>query len=755
MESRFIFQDAMDIDPADFNTVQDYTQQSFDHIVADAITSDRKYAEFTVTQVGATSINVAPGRFYSGGKVYNRDTAFTADFATNLPVATKRIVTIAVYASEVDTDAVPREFLLNEDTGASEPRVVAVEHARVANINAVLGVESADPTPQLLDAAVMAIAQILLTPAGIASITMVTDNLLDSAQSLAERVGDLEKFEATAAPQIVSLGSDLAALKVGASGNVTQEVYGRMLARVAVLESNAGIPATAQDSDADFFLDASKSDLTFSGSNCSVEEGIRFADNAVANSELQLLNPLDTGASLRNGLLLPAYDRTLRLNSGPKASDTQISAYTYTTHEMVQKTMTRTRVRYGPEFTVCSNSAWWQSGQYNYNQQTFAKDGETFNVDAYVVGGYNNMGAGHDLVRLQEYWYDTVEEIYWADVQVQQAVPGAQVAQTFLNANDMWLDAVGLTFTKLAQTGGITLALCEVDRGMPDLQNVISFTSVDRSSLVLNAETVIPIQPVFLSGGKRYAIVVITPADHWIATTQGANFPGGTFFYVLDGAYQQGDGTRDVCFSLYAAKFRASRAIIQMQPLSLAGGIAAIDILAPSIVPDSANLTYEIQVNGQWIAVAAAQDGAVLGAGGSIPPLLPLRAIFTGTQDVMPCVTLTGSRARVSCPKTALTHISKVRTLPGSSTSIRVIERLEAFNAAHHTAAAKLLTGASYGTVVTPSSTVDVTNDDGTIERTSLFNLGAAVSTYRIRTDATTDSALNTFHFGWRKDYAL
>lgn len=749
MESRVIFQDGMDNDPADYNNLQEFADSALTHVVEDGITADRKYAGFAAVKTGNAEVTVAPGRLYSGGLVYNRADAFVKDFTTSLPIASKRLVTFVIWGSEVDTDSRPREFLINEETGQSEPRVVAMEHARLANINTAAGSESPDPVAPVIDAGVLAVAYVLLTPTGVESVTMVAENALDSVASVSVRTKSLEVFRDQSAPQIVSLASDLASLKQASSSNVNTAVYSRMLTRLAVLEEQSGIPSNAADSDADFFLDTEESDLTHVNFLAKVAEGIRFADNAANDTALQIFDSLNPKAKITSGVMFPAYAGELRLAVGPRQGEVQVSAYSYQTHEMVQKMMSRTRIRYGEEFTVCSNSAWWQSGQYDYNSRTFSKDGEVFNV--YNETDY--IGA-HDLMRLQRFWTDTYEEPYWEQVTVDHAVPGAQVAETFLNANDMWLDAVGLTFTRLAASGGVTLALCETERGAPDLNKVISFTTIDRSSLVLNAETKVAIQPVFLQGGRRYAIVIVAAADHWLATTQGTNFPQGTFFYVLDGAYQQGDGTRDLVFNLYAAKFTSSRAVIEMQPLSLSGGITSIDILADCVVPRSCELTYEIQVGSVWTPLGKT-DVSVLGAGGNIPPLVPLRAVFTGTPDVMPAVRLTGSRVRVSRPRTALTHISTVRTLPASSTSIRVIARLEFFQSAHHTAVCKLRSGAGYNTVTSASSFVDVVAEDGSIERTWLFNLGAGITSYKMQFEATTDSALTIFHFGWRKDYAL
>jgi hypothetical protein len=750
MQSRVIFRDGMDNDPADYNKLQDFVQGSMDDLVGDAVTSDRKFAGFLAASTSSTEVTVQPGRLYTGGKVFARDAVFVKDFTTSLPIATKKHVLLVVFGQETETDARPREFLINEETGASQPRVVAMELARICNINVASGQESPDPIDPVLDAGVLAVARIVLTPTGVAGIEMLVANRLDSVASLASRAAALEDFRAKTGPQIVALGSDLASLKASSANNVNSAAFGRLLTRMATLEEQAGIPVAASDSDADFFLDKEESDLTHPSFRASVEEGIRFADEDAKESQLAVFDALNPRAKVTGDVLFPAYARELRMAVGPRQAETQIAAYSYQTNEMVQRMMSRTRTRYGEEFTVCTNAGWWGAVTDRYIPETFERSGELFQT---VKVDWD--GPAHGWVRVRRLWVDVYQEPYWDYVTVDHAVPGAQIAETFLNANDMWLDAVGLTFTRLAQTGGITLAICETDRGAPDLAKVISVTTVPRDKLAVNAETVIPVQPVFLEGGKRYALVIVSAADHWVATTQGINFPQGTLFYVLDGAYQQGDGARDLCFSLYAAKFTASRAVIDMAPLSLAGGMTAIDILAEAIVPKSTDLTYEVQVGGNWTPLTRTEQ-SVLGAGGNIPPLVPLRMVLTGTPDVMPAVKLTGSRVRVSRPRLTLVHISMPRLLPGAGSSqIRVIGRMEYYDPAHHSVAARLRTGAGYATLVNPSAYTDMIAEDGSLERTWIFNLGAAVQSYKIQFDAGTDSALRTFHFGWRKDYAL
>lgn len=282
---------------------------------------------------------------------------------------------------------------------------------------------------------------------------------------------------------------------------------------------------------------------------------------------------------------------------------------------------------------------------------------------------------------------------------------------------------------------------------------------------VAPTETKIPITPCFLSAGKRYAVCVITSADHWLATVPGEQFTSGTFFYVLDGAYAQGDGTKDLQLNLYRAVPNQTRTSINLNPLNLDGGILGIKVNADTIIPAQCSLTYEIQVNGTWYALSDVDD-YTLGQGGAVLPLLPFRVTMVGSADMMPCVTLQNSQIDLSRPGTSLTSITKPVQLPASSSQVRIIQRYENWNAAYHTAGVKLLTGGSvasgstsYTTAVSPTSFTDVAGT-GTIsgpfiERTYVYNLANAVTSFAVRTDMTTTSNRVQFHVAFQKDYQL
>jgi hypothetical protein len=78
-----------------------------------------------------------------------------------------------------------------------------------------------------------------------------------------------------------------------------------------------------------------------------------------------------------------------------------------------------------------------------------------------------------------------------------------------------------------------------------------------------------------------------------------------------------------------------------------------------------------------------------------------------------------------------------------------VRQRYESWNNAHHAATCKLDID---NVIELPDVTETVTNADGSIERRYVFNIAAPTDHYRIITDGTTTTALDTFHVAERVD---
>jgi hypothetical protein len=88
--------------------------------------------------------------------------------------------------------------------------------------------------------------------------------------------------------------------------------------------------------------------------------------------------------------------------------------------------------------------------------------------------------------------------------------------------------------------------------------------------------------------------------------------------------------------------------------------------------------------------------------------------------------------------------VGTTRTLGSPSTSIKIITDLQAFDETKHDCTVSLLTGAALDATETADVVEDVPLANGSIRRTSVFNL-AAVSTYAVRIVGSTTSAAEQF----------
>jgi hypothetical protein len=297
---------------------------------------------------------------------------------------------------------------------------------------------------------------------------------------------------------------------------------------------------------------------------------------------------------------------------------------------------------------------------------------------------------------------------------------------------------------------------------MPRLDRVISRTVLQVEDIEVGAigrdaglpalvETKVPLKPTYLKAGRRYGIVLVTTGDHYVAMTNTDNGTvQGTFFVSTDGAFFAGNLVDDLKMRLYFAKFARPRVTLEMTALGLAGGILGVDLLHGGITPPACRTDVELQVNGAWVPLDGAPYGPDLSG---LPALLPMRYVLTGTTDLMPAHVATNSVTVVSRPKTSFTWISDARVLGSPTTSIKVITDLGAYVEADHDCTVSLLTGVALDGVEAADVVEDVTLPNGTIRRTSTFNV-TAVETYAVKIVGSTVSAARTFHVAELIEYA-
>lgn len=763
MEKQLIARLGQEFTYEDWNNTSGYIRNSIDHVVKDAVLAGRGWSDFQVLETGTAEVTVKPGRVYNAGAVFVSEADVVFDLLSVLPAVNQKWVGIVGFGSTVDIDIQPRDFLIDVTTGSTEPSAVALQRLRKANIATVAGVEAPQPAKPAIAAENIIIAWALLDATGVVSISINNDARVPNTYLEKLRTDDLFAWRASVGSQIESLRSDLAAIKALLAERGDSRFIQQVAIDVARLKEAMEIEEGYTDYDADRFLDAGESATTDVNFLAKVEEGIRFSPDAAQLEALEVFNPVNPDVKISSGFLLPNYTDVKRFEVGPYFEGLPIAQYPFQAHQMVQRTMSRTRIRYGEETTICTNSAWWRSGRYDPVTRIFSANGETFEVEELIFNDGRRQGY-----RMRRFWIDTYEEPYWDRITVDHTINGSQIGQTYLNGADGWLTAIGLFFTAKGATGNVDVSLCLTKYGQPDLDNVLNKVTLDVADIRVAAdgtiETKVPFPATFLEAGKRYAIVLTTGGNHFVAMALGTQYAQGSFFYNVDGAYQMGTATKDLCFSLYFAKFNRTRTIVELESLSLSGGIALIDILAPMLVPGSCDLTFEVQVAGEWSPLAEVVSGNTVLYG--LPPLLPFRAVFTGTTDVQAGINLVQSVLRYSRPRTTFKHISTNYTLATGTQSFKVVAIIENYKEANHDCTCTIRANGAGGEI-NPATTVDEELDPPADPRSSAHKrirrtftwtsaqLTTPMTSVRITMNGSTTSALDTWHVAERVHLAF
>ncbi len=746
MERQVNFRDRQELQAADLNNVQEFVDESLQDFIMDAITTERMIVGLGITTPSVTEITVAPGRLWDGptGKVYDKAESETVSIFSHLPVTDQKWLAVSAIGQEQDTDTQPRDYLVDLDTGQTEPKSVAMESARVAVIQLTTGIESADPQKPEPPTGYTLIGYVRLNTSGVQEILMAENKELMSLFDAWQKALANETWIERTGPKIASIESDLAKLAKMIKGALHMDALVELARDVATLKDKAELPDTYSSYGADVFLDPGESDTENVEYLARVEEGVRFAWDNQTEQQPALFNPLATEVESFDGLILPAHSEVTRLATTGFAGGLKISQYQYTTHELLEGARTKRRIRYGPTREVCTNGVNWNNATYDAQTNVFeAAEGGNWEV----LERYGEHG-GHYWLRVRQYWVDTWTETYSYWGTVTHNINGCQIAQTFLNGQNGWLKGIDLNFTSRGDDGTVYLYLCETDLGLPDPSRCLTSTSVDRADIQIYP-TVTPFnfaQPVFLEAGKHYALIIVTAGDHDVALVQGTEYTHGTIFYSTDGAYYQGDFEKDLMMSHRYAKFVNPRTEVELTTLSLSGGIADLDMLLEAVIPDGSDLLIEYQKegSGSWYSVIPETAEQLLG----LPAMLHMRAVFIGTNDLMPGFYLPGSRIQANRARTDFKHLSVSRVLGSASENIDVILNLENWDETKHTCTVTLLSGGSTYTHDSVTDTEIAGADLPTIRRQINFlpEPGTGISEFQIVVEGATTTALDLFH---------
>lgn len=748
MEREVIYRDRQELTAEDNNNSQAWGAEAQNHLVTDAITPEKQFVGLTVTQRSATEIEVATGRLYTGpdGKVFALTSAKVISVFAHLPVQDERWLAVSVYGQEEETDVQPRDFLVDLETGQTEPDNVAMERRRVVVTHIATGLESPTPEKPEPPTGYTLIGYVRMNDSGIQEIALPEAFKLPNLHKVEQRVKTVEGWQLAAEPRIASIMSDIAGLGDAMARKATIEQALQLALDMANVKERLEIPDDYKFYGSDHFLSDDESDTDAVGYDARLDEGVRPPLAATDTVSLALLNPVDPAAKVSaDGLLLPAYTETARLRMETQEGDITINQYQYQDTQAVQRTVSRQRIQYGVSRTVCVNSSFWNSGRYDATSGIFRVDGEAWEVHP---DDRANAALHRGQIRLREFWFSTYTESYWDHITTTHTVQGSILAQTVLMAQTGWMTSIELYFTHVDPAGGMTLLITDASLGQPDLNKAIARVTLAANALNSGWCKISLPTPTFVEAGKRYAIVLVTGSQHKVGYTKGTEYTQGVLLYAQDNDYFNQAADRDLMIRLNFARFSTPRAQIQMQPLQLAGGIADLDMIYDAITPDGTALQWEYQVAGNWYPIASNTAENL----DTLPALLPIRAVFIGTTDLMPTLRLTGSQIIVGRPGTAFTHFSTTRNLSTASDDIRVRLLLENFDDTYHTVDCDLIIG---GSPVNATSSKDEIVDTKSFWREYTFSLGSTTSAYEIKITGSTNDWRKAWHVAERYDLAL
>jgi hypothetical protein len=535
-----------------------------------------------------------------------------------------------------------------------------------------------------------------------------------------------------------------------------------------------------------------------------IEEGLRFpGGTGVQTSTLSLFNPQDPGAAkAADGFTLPTPSGArVRLDcSFPDYPwiEERLLQYVYTSFTLRHLYPSRHRFRCGPLWPVCPPAqVWWYQAQLDPTTRILSLLTETWELKQWAQIAQhpeNNCDwPQHKFRRWRFFWRDFVDVMYWSKRFDNFDHTGPHIAQTFLNAQDGWLSGV-TCFMMAPNAVPLTVIVAgTTDQGEPDHLNQtirqVVMQGPDVTACFANPILVgdiwalgvtprgtirrypflVPVYvfplrvnfpPVFLEAGKRYSISFLSPtgdhrfsiSDRWecLGIHQGAYWVNGSGGLYL---WPSLTTPKSLRFMLHYATWgqwqdntNASgggvHMEIQLQPLQMTGGIGGIDVLADTIVPPATDLSYQIQVNGQWYPFEEEISPTIPSPLASLPPLVPFKAVFTGTTDVMPGINLaqqsqvqlTGGQA------SSFHHISQPITLGSACTHVKVIAKILDFDSNHHSCKCSIHFGTTHD--ILPTVT-DVTNEDGSLDRSWVFTDSiASGGQFYVEIDGTTDNAV-------------
>ena len=729
------FSEAEVAEPGDFDAISTNAQAGDEVIVSGAVDYPHHWADIAIATTSAITLSLGAGSLFVGGLVYANDAAVSVNLQVHLPLVTgdRRYVALLLRGLE-ETVTAQRMVETDSETGATVEQAVPKTTIRHWEVVIQQGLPSPTPIRPEVAATECCLAYVELAATGIVAVEMDHGSRVKSLYEIEGRLSSVEADVSNTVRRVSTIETDVANLATRL-GDIPSPIVMRQIKRdLAIVRRTIAMPVETRAYWYDAGLLQDDWDKVHASWLARVREGIRFPWAAERDAQLALIDPASPALRATGSLVLPAWTEVTRLEVLGDGGSTNISQLVHTVTTAVRKEIARTVTEYGATLTVCENAAEWAFTANLAVGELFTLAGETFEVVKIIPAD-----PGHTFRQVRSISQRTVVDTYWDYVTEEIGVNGSIYGQTWLCAQPMVLTSIDLSFTRVGSDGEVHLFVCECDEGgQPRFDAVVVATTLAASDLATGWVT-FDLRPTLLDSGKRYAWFTVTTGNHALETISGNKYAQGSRFACTDGVWAQVSTDVDFAMRIKAASFGATRTVVEFQPLTLADGMTEIRLIAGGWTPGGTDLVWEVKPSDSdvWLPLtlsAAEGSDAMVG----LPALVQLRAVFVGTTDLQPALVLDATaRAGTYRPRGDMVAISKDQDFGLSTTTIQLEVVIDAFDPVKHTAAPKLVVGA---TVVTPSSVVTTPDLANPAKRTLLasFVLGAATTSARARVDMTT-----------------
>jgi hypothetical protein len=744
MSKRTVFDQAEIADPADFDNIGIFAQGAIDDLLNDAIGYPNHWAAFTVAQKSAQEVTVSPGRYLNGRIVYANDAPIDVSMQTYLPiVATDEVWVAIILRGSEETLSAQRTFETSQDPETSIPVNRSTPKTITRRVSLVIQQGNKSPAPAIKPVVAetdAVIAFVLLKSTGV---TLIEPGEGSRAKTLFEvegRVTALEIDLSALFERTATIETDIANI-ASRLGDIPRPAIIRQMQRdLGAARRLIALPDNQRAYAFDDGLITPKSetelfpciwDTGHADWHARINHGIRFPFANERQAQLQIVNEDDPKIAITRGRrVLPAYDEVVRISNAGQGGTRNISQLEHTVVTTVRREVARERIVYGTSQLQCENAAGWAFLGDLRTGETFMK-----NDEEWVLGEVkqNQNWPGHHVYEITRIRRESYNEVYWDYETEEFGVNGSIYGQTFLAAQPMIISSIEVNFSRVGNDGTVYQFICGTDEiAQPLLEDVFSQGQIDQPDLALGWNR-IDHHLTLIESGSRYGWWTVTTGNHALYTSEENAYTGGSLFYATDGAWAQGDAMGDFNFKVYTPRFRDVRTVIPLAPITLENGMTDIDLTYKSWVPGGTALQFEIKPSDadNWVPLREEALGTHPLVG--LPAMVELRAVMIGTPDLAPMIVM-DQFATVTTARNAGTMVAVSTEIEfGVSTTAIVTEfTLDAFDAADHTAAPKIMVA---GATIAPDTT-QITVDPNKPDRrrvTSTYALGAAATSARMR----------------------